>query len=723
MAQIKNPLDEVRIPFAKMTFTPDVPSTALQPNEYNDGQNVETDVRGIRSMAGDQEILDSLPAGSGAPTFITGGFRNDGYFWFVVATQADDVDPVTYPGQYLAWNPTNQVWEDITPTDLNFNSEGYNQATNITEAWNGNVLFLNDEQNPPMFWPAEPGAVLVSYSNQVPLDINNITTPTLTTKLVEFSEVQSQAPFAVGSYVLITEVLPRYYNGTWLVTACTTTDVTIACEVTDAYSSGGVVAPAYTWNYNPAWASVYAKFMRLYNTPNVGSILVAGNLTATPTVQITGDTTATTTLTSTGIAANMVNGVVTGPGIPANTTVVSVNPGVDMVLSNSATTSETAALFNIALDTTEVYPVTVQWSQAFGLNQAPTTWTPTVTNIANQLEVPLRGPALDAFPCNGQFFLCSYWDTVVFSPINYSTTSAPILGVRQYNQGRGLLSSNCWANTDKLVYGVDARDIWVFDGQDFQGLGNQRVKNWFYDRLDPRYYDRVFLEVNSQRSQIEIYYTDRDKVVDDGVPNKMISYRYDIECWNSPRDVSDATFSCESPIWLYDDALAEWYTADGSRTVVYARGIAESKIVMKDQGFEYLGGAPIESYFRRDNIKLLKDYSGKLMVHRILPEVVNLGAEPFTDDDERPVDPATSTNKGNITVTIEGANSVGSAPTAITPVTIPIDADGIASKNPWAQINQNAFRVNTLELSNTSNNSIWMCSATTWQVTQVEDDR
>jgi hypothetical protein len=363
----------------------------------------------------------------------------------------------------------------------------------------------------------------------------------------------------------------------------------------------------------------------------------------------------------------------------------------------------------------------VQWSQAFGLNEAPITWTPTVTNVANQLEVPLRGPALDAFPCNGQFFLCSYWDTVVFSPINYSTTSAPILGVRQFNQGRGLLSSNCWANTDKLVYGVDARDIWVFDGQDFQGLGNQRVKNWFYDQLDPLYYDRVFMETNTQRSQVEIYYP--DSTATNGVPNKMISYRYDIDCWNSPRDVSDATFSCESPIWLYDDVTPEWYTADGSRTVVYARGVAESSVVMKDQGFSFINDAPISSYFRRDNIKLLKDYSGKLMVHRILPEVVNLGAEPFTSDDERPIDPATSTNKGNITVTIEGANSVGSAPTAKTPVTIPVDADGAAGANPWAQINQNAFRVNTIELSNSSNNDVWMCSATTWQVTQVEDDR
>ena len=47
----------------------------------------------------------------------------------------------------------------------------------------------------------------------------------------------------------------------------------------------------------------------------------------------------------------------------------------------------------------------------------------------------------------------------------------------------------------------------------------------------------------------------------------------------------------------------------------------------------------------------------------------------------------------------------------------------INTTDPWVQINQNAYRVNTIELSNTSNSDIWMCSATTWQYTQVEDDR
>ena len=85
----KKSFDEVRIPFTKMTFAPDVPSAALGPNEYNSGSNVETDVRGIRSVLGDKAILpDGIP---GTPTFVTAGYRqpvqgvtND--FYFIVAT-------------------------------------------------------------------------------------------------------------------------------------------------------------------------------------------------------------------------------------------------------------------------------------------------------------------------------------------------------------------------------------------------------------------------------------------------------------------------------------------------------------------------------------------------------------------------------------------------------------------------------------------------------------
>jgi hypothetical protein len=812
MPQLKQPFDEVRIPFTQMSFTPDVPSTSLGANEYNTGSNVQSDVRGIRSISGEQEILSSLPGGQ-TPTFITGNFRNDGYFWFVVATDQ---------GRWWAnrgdnrLNPTGQtggIWIEITPIEGGGGYPGYTQSVNITESWNGTVPFFNDTLNPPMFWPdveakdipttgasgtgsiatltfatettapfatgdviivegmtpggyngvhtvttcttssvsfastttgaqtsagviSGPVQQMIQYSNTIPVGIANISFISTTTQRVTFQTAYTTVPYAAGDQIVITGV-NTYYNGTFVVTGTPTTTYVDILQVPGAGSypgnQVGTISPAYSWNYNPNWKSVTAGFVRLYTTPNVGCILVAGNLTATLTDALGG--------------------------------------------------------FQ------ETFPVTVQWSQAFGLNQAPSTWTPTVVNVANQLEVPLRGPALDAFPCNGQFFIQSYWDTVVFSPINYSTTSTPILGVRLFNQGRGLLNANCWGNADNTVYGIDARDVWVFDGQNFKGLGNQRVKNYFFDQLDPLYVNRVYMQINTQRNQVEIYYPTVDAI--NGVPNKMISYRYDLDAWNPPADVNSATYACESPVWTgtqqtYSDVASTTLTGSGSgalftvkqlgtqytvihqtgtgtgyaigdtakilgtavggatptndiaiaitgvnagqityitatgtangnnianygsRCIVYARGVDGSKLVQKDQGYSLIFSQAINSEFRRDNIKMLQNYSGKLMVHRILPEIVNL------NDHGLEIDPGTAPTEeiGEVTVTIESANSVGQTPQYINSVDIATNTD-----SPWAQFNQNAYRVNSIVLNDSSNSNIWLCAATTWQFTQVEDDR
>lgn len=693
-------MNEARIPFTKMSFSPDVPSTALGPNEYNAGYNVETDVRGIRSVSGDEAILATVP---GTPSYITGGFRADGDFWFIVATG----DGVT-TSQWLASN--GGAWIDITPPGF---SSVYAQNTNITISWNGTIPFFNDALNPPMFW-LDGASQMTMYSNVLPLAIDDIIYDTTTTLKLLFSTPQSTAPFVAGEYINITGV-NNYFNGVYEVVTSDTTSVTYTATMSaGSPGAGGTVAPQYSWNYNPNWKSYTATFMRMYNSPNVGSILVAGGLTVIELQNIVGDsTTSSTTLLTTNATTSMIGAEIFGPDIPADTTIANVSPGVSITLSNASTGTNTGQTFQVVFSNTPVqYPVTVQWSQAFGLNQAPLTWEPTITNVANQLEVPLRGPCIDAFPSNGQMFLCSYWDTVVFSPINYATTSAPILGVRIYNMGRGLLTSNAWANTDKSVYGIDSRDVWMFDGNDFVGIGNQRVKNWLFDQLDPRYVDRLFMETNSQKNQIEIYYSTSD-AYPSGVPNKMLAYRYDLDIWQAPRDVSKATFSVESPVWSYNGSA--WVYDYGSRTVAYARGEANVSIVQKDHGTTWVDGDAITSQFRRDNVKMLPDYSGKMLVHRILPEVVNLDAKNVPID---PANPLQANLKGNISVAIGTADSVGQAPTFQSNVEMAID-----TTSPWLQITQNEGRVNTIELFNSSNASIWMCSATTWQYSQVEDDR
>ncbi len=731
MPQLKKSYQEITIPLQKMSFTPDVPASALGANEYNVGENVETDVRGIRSVSGEEEILGTVP---GIPTYVSGGFRGDGDFYFIVATDT---------GEWYM-NNGSSGWDEITPDpSTGYDGTGYSQATNITEAWNGTVVIFNDTLNAPFFLPAD-GTQLVMYKSNLPpesIETLTIGTGTVTiTVATDYNQAIGASPFGAGDLILITNI-NNYYNGEFEVVdsevlSTTETTITYTAVPGAAWPGTGTVSAAYTWNYNPNWKALTAAFLRIYSTPNVGNILVAGNLTATD---------------------------------------------LDDVVTN--------------------YPVTVAWSQAFGLNQAPLTWEPTILNVANQVEVPLRGAVIDAFPSGGQLYLQSYWDTVVLTPMNYATTSAPILGIRLFNQGRGMLTSNCWANTDEMVYGIDARDIWVFDGRTFKGIGNQRVKHWFFDQIDPNFVERIYVETNTEKNQVEIYYPDKTVAATGesaGVPNKMISYRYDLDVWNPPRDVSKATFACESPVWtdtyLYEEltpttttgagAGAEvsiqrsgavysvyeilnpgsdydvgdtltilgtslggttptndcvltvteiqtgggivaataagtadivWTYNPASRGIVYAKGATGYKLIQKDIGYRFVDDQIIMSQFRRDNIRLVKDYSTKTLVHRILPMVVNL------KEDNAPINPAIDTTLiGNVYGTIEGANSVGQPAQTVVSYSIATDTD-----SPWIQINQNAHRVNSIELTNDieTPDTVWMCNEITFQFTETEDDR
>ncbi len=715
---IKKSYSEITVPLQKMTFTPDVPSSALGQNEYNEGENVETDVRGIRSVQGEEEILGTVP---GIPTYITGGYRNSNAvagvddpehkFWFIVATDAGN------------WYANNGVtgWLDITPVAATgFIKTGYSQSINITDSWNGTIPIFNDTFNAPFFWPDESGTPkLVLYKNNIPpKEISTITvgtgTCTITIDTTAPNTAYTVAPYAAGDKILITNI-NNFFNGIYTVVSSTTTQIVYTAVPGAAYPGGaiGTVSAAYTWNYNPNWQSLTAGFVRLYSTPNVGNILVAGNLTVVPQRNLTCATnTGSAVLPCVAATSDLVGANVIGPGIPTGSTVLTVSAGVSITINQNATATSAGVTISFGLSTVERYPVTIAWSQAFGLNQAPQTWQPTNLNVANQVEVPLRGEVLDAWPSNGQLFLNSYWDTVVLSPLNYSTTNAPILGIRLFNQGRGMLTANCWANTDNNVYGIDSRDIWVFDGNSFRGIGNQRVKHWFFNELDPLYVDRVYVECNTEKNQVEIYYPDLNAPAG-GVPNKMISYRYDLDVWNPPRFVSKASYACESPVWSYDGA--EWVYNKASRGMVYAKGADGFKLIQKDQGYRFVGNQIISSQFRRDNLKLVKDYSSKVLVHRILPEIVNL------NDNNVEIDPVVNPELvGNVQFRVEGANSVGQ-----TPIFQDLQTLTTNTNYPWVQINQNAHRTDTIEFTNDPDtpDTIWMCNAVTFQFTEVEDDR
>ena len=546
-------INPVRTPFTNMSFTPDVPSSALQSTEYNSGYNVETDVRSIKSVAGDQYILSTIP---GTVIFVTGGFLQGTIWYFLAATTA---------GQWYLVNSAG--YSNITPTTYG-TFTGYTANTVITATWNGNVVFINDMINPPMYY-------IVGYG---------------TLALYDYPD-----PVTGQTYV-------------W------NYDVGIS---------------TITGNTTPLYSSLTGGFIRVYNSPNVGSLLISGNLT--------------------GIYNANVQGVTGG--------------------------------------TINNLPTTVRWSQNFGLNSGPLTWAPTLTNTANQVEVPVRGPVVDGYALNGNFYVHSYWDCVLFAPIGYTTSSAPIFGITKVTDGRGLINENCFAIVDSTAYGVDARDIWTFNGGTFTPIGDQRIKNYFYSNLNQNYTTQIFMIHNSKKYQIEIYYPDLNST---GYCNQMISYRYDLQIWNPPRSVNQATQAVESPVWTGNVANL------ASRTVVYSSAAGNVALVQKDIGTSFLGNS-ISSLFERNNISFGQDYSASIQVHRVYPEVYGTG---------------------NITVQVGGSNAVGNAAVYNANVVMPIQTD-----NPWVQITQNEARITSVRVSGNSAVNTWQLSALNWQITKVQDTR
>jgi hypothetical protein len=527
----------LRTPFPVMSFSPDIPSNALSPSEYNSGRNVECDVRGVKKVSGEQPFLSDIP---GNAVFWEGGFR--GAEWtYIVATREGKWYKLTAAGQ-----------SDITPGGGTLS--GYSDDVNITADWVGSVFFINDGLRPPMYF------------------------------------------------------LP------------TATEIRIYDSAPDNY----------VWNYesglSPAVTSVTAGFVRNYSSPNVGNILVAGNLTKT---------------FSTGITSN--------------------------------------------------YPTTIRWSQAFANTGVPATWTPTLNNVANEQEIPVRGPIIDGFFLGANFYICSYWDTVVMSPIAYQNSTAPVFGVRLFNQGRGLLNNNCWTNTDSEVYGIDSRDIWVFDGSDFAPLGNQRVKNYFFSNLNKTYSTRTFMVNNTQKNQIEIYYPD---LTSTGWCNKMLSYRYDLKIWNAPKDVQNACMGTEGPVY---ESGAFTYA---SRTVTYARGGTAGVPPVQTGVTNGFSGAAIPCLFERKNATLQTEegpvpYSAKVYVHRVLPEI---------------------SGNGKINISVGGANSTAQEPIYGTAVSMEIVTD-----NPWVTTQQNTVRTVSVKVESNDATDTWNMQALNWQATVTED--
>lgn len=121
-----------------------------------------------------------------------------------------------------------------------------------------------------------------------------------------------------------------------------------------------VLAPAHNVDYNTAERAILEippGTYRITNTlyiPSYASIVGSGNSSTIiyfdPFLTINGSIlSGTRTLNTTGATISMIGASITGSGIPSNTTITSVNPGISITLSANATSNQTSVVFTVTL--------------------------------------------------------------------------------------------------------------------------------------------------------------------------------------------------------------------------------------------------------------------------------------------------------------------------------------------------------------------------------------
>ncbi len=122
---------------------------------------------------------------------------------------------------------------------------------------------------------------------------------------------QAAAPFPIGSIIVVSGINPTQYNGTYIVTGCTTTSVSYASTVTASYASGGTIVANKWRNIMLPDSALTSDVLLTYNgtTGKITSAIQANkivNSMVSPTAAIAQSklamNAATTRANATGIA-------------------------------------------------------------------------------------------------------------------------------------------------------------------------------------------------------------------------------------------------------------------------------------------------------------------------------------------------------------------------------------------------------------------------------------
>ena len=279
-------------------------------------------------------------------------------------------------------------------------------------------------------------------------------------------------------------------------------------------------------------------------------------------------------------------------------------------------------------------PSTIRVSVQAATGQFPYTWEPgTTTDTADELEINATSPILDMGELRGNMYIYSS------DNIHVLTINSGVTRVQPYATGNGILNTNCFAEFDGKHFVVDKNDIYIHSGSGgIQSVADMRMRDYFFNNLNPDAYDKVIVKKNSRNDEIWICYPK-------GVSttcNEALIYQYRSNTWTI-RDLPNIISLFEAPL-------------NQSNSFLYPKQkihmtLGTSSVLQGDDGYQMWDGSSLigyTSYVSREKLNT-GDTLGTVLMKSITPVF-----------DKVPVDAA-------IEFTVSGQNTYAAAADFLNP--------------------------------------------------------
>ena len=214
----------------------------------------------------------------------------------------------------------------------------------------------------------------------------------------------------------------------------------------------------------------------------------------------------------------------------------------------------------------------------------PQNWNPfnTAVNTADEFTITNDGIVQDFVELQGNMFIYSNSSISIMSRTGNATVP---LSVRPVTTAYGTLTTDAVLEYDGRHFVVGAQDIYIFGGHpgSIQSVGDAKVREAFYNRLNPIHIDNVFLLRYQQKDEIWICFPNKEST--GGLVNEVLIWNYRKNNWTK-RDVQNVVSGDIAPIPGGGLPLAELiFTGEAGNNAEITAGTIHTNSLSAAQSF------------------------------------------------------------------------------------------------------------------------------------------